>query len=139
MPFAHAVKEATGVNTIAVGLITDARQAEEIVASGKADLVAMALRHALRSTLAVACRGGTRCDGPGTAPVLARGAAWAESLVRRNPVGWPMTESVQDVHRDSQVVCESRKRFAMRQGITKLARGKLAVAAAKGLSPIAVS
>jgi NADPH2 dehydrogenase len=42
VPFAHAIKEATGVNTIAVGLITEARQAEEIAASGKADMVALA-------------------------------------------------------------------------------------------------
>jgi len=42
VPFAEAVKEATGLPTIAVGLITEARQAEELVASGKADLVALA-------------------------------------------------------------------------------------------------
>ena len=42
VPFAQAVKQATGVNTMAVGLITGARQAEEIVASGQADLVALA-------------------------------------------------------------------------------------------------
>jgi NADPH2 dehydrogenase len=42
VPFAKAIKEATGVNTIAVGLITEAKQAEEIVASGKADVVALA-------------------------------------------------------------------------------------------------
>jgi NADPH2 dehydrogenase len=42
VPFAKAIKEATGVNTIAVGLITEAKQAEEIVASGKADMVALA-------------------------------------------------------------------------------------------------
>ncbi|CAN7245268.1 NADH:flavin oxidoreductase/NADH oxidase [Caballeronia sp. LjRoot34] len=42
VPFAQAVKDATGVNTFAVGLITDARQAEEIIASGKADAVALA-------------------------------------------------------------------------------------------------
>jgi 2,4-dienoyl-CoA reductase-like NADH-dependent reductase (Old Yellow Enzyme family) len=42
VPFAQAIKQATGVNTIAVGLITEARQAEEIVASGKADMVALA-------------------------------------------------------------------------------------------------
>jgi NADPH2 dehydrogenase len=42
VPFAQAIKEATGVNTIAVGLITEAKQAEEIVASGKADMVALA-------------------------------------------------------------------------------------------------
>ena len=42
VPFAQAVKEATGVTTIAVGLITEAKQAEDIVASGKADMVALA-------------------------------------------------------------------------------------------------
>ncbi|RZN15568.1 NADH:flavin oxidoreductase/NADH oxidase [Bradyrhizobium sp. Leo121] len=42
VPFAQAVKEATGVTTMAVGLITEAKQAEEIVASGKADMVALA-------------------------------------------------------------------------------------------------
>jgi 2,4-dienoyl-CoA reductase-like NADH-dependent reductase (Old Yellow Enzyme family) len=42
VPLAQAVKEATGVVTMAVGLITEARQAEEIVASGKADMVALA-------------------------------------------------------------------------------------------------
>jgi 2,4-dienoyl-CoA reductase-like NADH-dependent reductase (Old Yellow Enzyme family) len=42
VPFAQAIKEATGVNTIAVGLITEAKQAEDIVASGKADMVALA-------------------------------------------------------------------------------------------------
>jgi NADPH2 dehydrogenase len=42
VPFAQAVKEATGVTTMAVGLITEAKQAEDIVASGKADMVALA-------------------------------------------------------------------------------------------------
>ena len=42
VPLAHAVKEATGLTTIAVGLITEPKQAEEIVASGKADMVALA-------------------------------------------------------------------------------------------------
>jgi 2,4-dienoyl-CoA reductase-like NADH-dependent reductase (Old Yellow Enzyme family) len=42
VPFAQAIKEATGVNTIAVGLITEPRQAEEILATGKADMVALA-------------------------------------------------------------------------------------------------
>ena len=40
--FAQAVKEATGVNTIAVGLITEPQHAEDIVASGQADMVALA-------------------------------------------------------------------------------------------------
>ncbi|TAL93558.1 MAG: NADH:flavin oxidoreductase/NADH oxidase [Paraburkholderia sp.] len=42
VPFAQAVKKATGLTTIAVGLITDARHAGELVESGDADLVAMA-------------------------------------------------------------------------------------------------
>jgi NADPH2 dehydrogenase len=42
VPLAEAIKKATGLPTIAVGLITQARQAEEIVASGKADMVALA-------------------------------------------------------------------------------------------------
>ena len=41
-PFAEALKEAAGVNTIAVGLITEAQQAEEVIAGGKAHLVALA-------------------------------------------------------------------------------------------------
>ena len=40
--FAQAIKQATGLNTMAVGLITDPQQAEETVASGKADMVALA-------------------------------------------------------------------------------------------------
>ncbi len=42
LPFAAAIKEAAGVTTMAVGLITEANHAEEIVASGKADMVAVA-------------------------------------------------------------------------------------------------
>ncbi|SEB01792.1 NADH:flavin oxidoreductase/NADH oxidase [Paraburkholderia sartisoli] len=42
VPFARAVKKATGLTTIAVGLITDAQHASELVEAGDADLVAMA-------------------------------------------------------------------------------------------------
>jgi len=42
VPFARAVKEATGLATIAVGLITEPEQADEVIASGQADLVALA-------------------------------------------------------------------------------------------------
>jgi NADPH2 dehydrogenase len=42
VPFAQALKQQAGVTTIAVGLITQPNQAEEIVASGKADMVALA-------------------------------------------------------------------------------------------------
>jgi len=42
VPFAQAIREQAGVRTMAVGLITRARQAEEIVASGKADMITLA-------------------------------------------------------------------------------------------------
>jgi 2,4-dienoyl-CoA reductase-like NADH-dependent reductase (Old Yellow Enzyme family) len=42
VPFAEAIRRATGLETIAVGLITEAGQAESIVASGQADAVALA-------------------------------------------------------------------------------------------------
>lgn len=48
VPFAESIKNETGILTGAVGLITDAAQAEEIVASGKADLVLFA-RESLRN------------------------------------------------------------------------------------------
>ncbi|MES2573354.1 MAG: NADH:flavin oxidoreductase/NADH oxidase [Bacteroidota bacterium] len=48
VPFAERIKQETGVLTGAVGLITEANQAEEIVASGKADLVLFA-RESLRN------------------------------------------------------------------------------------------
>lgn len=42
VPFAEAIRREAGVMTAAVGLITGAAQAEEIVAAGKADVVAIA-------------------------------------------------------------------------------------------------
>jgi 2,4-dienoyl-CoA reductase-like NADH-dependent reductase (Old Yellow Enzyme family) len=42
VPLAQGIKEATGLTTMAVGLITQAKQAEEILISGKADMVALA-------------------------------------------------------------------------------------------------
>jgi 2,4-dienoyl-CoA reductase-like NADH-dependent reductase (Old Yellow Enzyme family) len=42
VPFAHRVKEQTGIKVRAVGMIADPVQAEAIVAEGKADMVAMA-------------------------------------------------------------------------------------------------
>ena len=42
LPFAQAIKAAVGVTTMAVGLITEAQQADQIVAGGQAHLVALA-------------------------------------------------------------------------------------------------
>ena len=48
VPFAESIKNEVGILTGAVGLITDAKQAEEIIVSGKADLVLFA-RESLRN------------------------------------------------------------------------------------------
>lgn len=42
VPFAEQIRKETGILTAAVGLITEARQAEEILQQGKADLIVMA-------------------------------------------------------------------------------------------------
>lgn len=42
VPYAERVKKETGITTGSVGLISDPQQAEEIVASGKADFVSLA-------------------------------------------------------------------------------------------------
>jgi 2,4-dienoyl-CoA reductase-like NADH-dependent reductase (Old Yellow Enzyme family) len=42
VPFAAAVKQAVGIPVRAVGLITEARQAEDILAAGQADIIALA-------------------------------------------------------------------------------------------------
>lgn len=42
VPFAERIRRDVGMTTIAIGLITQARQAESIVAEGKADMVALA-------------------------------------------------------------------------------------------------
>jgi 2,4-dienoyl-CoA reductase-like NADH-dependent reductase (Old Yellow Enzyme family) len=42
VPFAERIRKQVGVPTIAIGLITEPRHAEKIVAEGKADMVALA-------------------------------------------------------------------------------------------------
>ncbi len=42
VPFAEQIKSATSLTTIAVGLITEPQQADEIISSGKADAIALA-------------------------------------------------------------------------------------------------
>ena len=42
VPFAEAIRKEVGITTIAVGLITEPKQAEDIIASGRADMVALA-------------------------------------------------------------------------------------------------
>lgn len=42
VPFAEAVKKQAAITTVAVGLITEAKQAERILVDGKADIIALA-------------------------------------------------------------------------------------------------
>ena len=42
VPFAERIRNDAGIITIAIGMITEATQAERIIAAGKADMVALA-------------------------------------------------------------------------------------------------
>ena len=42
VPFAERIRHETGLATIAIGMITEPRQAEAILAEGRADMVALA-------------------------------------------------------------------------------------------------
>jgi len=42
VPFSQQVREQTGITTMSVGMITDPQQAEDIIANGQADMVALA-------------------------------------------------------------------------------------------------
>ncbi len=66
VPFAEKVKRETGVISTAVGLITEARQADDIIASGKADLVAIAraMLYDPRWPWHAAATLGAKIDGP---------------------------------------------------------------------------
>jgi 2,4-dienoyl-CoA reductase-like NADH-dependent reductase (Old Yellow Enzyme family) len=66
VPFAQAIREATGVNTMSVGLITEAEQAEKVVANDQADLVAIAraMLYNPRWGWHAAAKLGARVDAP---------------------------------------------------------------------------
>jgi 2,4-dienoyl-CoA reductase-like NADH-dependent reductase (Old Yellow Enzyme family) len=66
VPFAERAKKETGVISTAVGLITEAHQAEEIIASRKADLVALAraMLHDPRLLWHAAAELNAKVDGP---------------------------------------------------------------------------
>jgi 2,4-dienoyl-CoA reductase-like NADH-dependent reductase (Old Yellow Enzyme family) len=71
VPFGQAIRNATGVMTSSVGIITDPLQAEEIVANGKADAVMLG-REMLRNPRWPLY----------AAQVLGKDVAWPEQLVR---------------------------------------------------------
>jgi NADPH2 dehydrogenase len=83
VPFAAKIRQEAGIPTIAVGLITDPRQAEAIVADGKADMVALARgmlfnpRWPLHAALALGV------DVP-----------WPPQYERAGPALWPPAKSL---------------------------------------------
>jgi 2,4-dienoyl-CoA reductase-like NADH-dependent reductase (Old Yellow Enzyme family) len=66
VPFAARIRAETGMPTIAVGLITEAEQAEDIIASGQADMVALArgMLYDPRWPWHAAARLGAQVDAP---------------------------------------------------------------------------
>ena len=55
VPFAEKVKKESGITTMTVGLIAGYQQAEDIVASGKADLICIGARRHVGPALGLAC------------------------------------------------------------------------------------
>ncbi len=67
MPFARQIRRATGIVTMAVGLITEPEHADAIIAAGDADMVALArafLRDPRWPWRAAAALGGTVAGPP---------------------------------------------------------------------------
>ena len=60
VPLSERIRQETGLITIAVGLITEPRQAETILSEGKADMVALGARHVIQPALGLARCGPTR-------------------------------------------------------------------------------
>ena len=81
VPFAERIKRATGLPTIAVGLVTEPAQAEAIIAEGRADMVAVGrgMLYDPRWPLHAAAQLGAQVDGP---PQFWRGAPGGPSLFR---------------------------------------------------------
>src|SRR5438093_4305328 len=71
VPFAERIRKDAGIITIAIGLITEAGQAERIIAEGKADMVALA-RLSLGPPLGLARGAGIGRDAANPAAIPAR-------------------------------------------------------------------
>ena len=74
VPYAERVRRETGVMTIAVGLITEARQAEEILQKGQADFIALARELLWNPHWAV--HAARELGVPAYLDLLPRGYAW---------------------------------------------------------------
>ncbi len=93
VPFAQAIRQATGVTTMAVGLITEPSQAEDIVAQGQGRHGHAGARHAVRPALGLARRGRAARRGDGAAAILALAALEPEGAVRRHHIRCAITRA----------------------------------------------
>ena len=64
VPYAEGIKRNSGIATMAVGLITDPNQAEEILSRGQADLVALGREMLLNPTWPVHAAKALGADNP---------------------------------------------------------------------------
>ncbi len=78
VPFAERIKAETGITTMAVGMITEPEQAEAIVATGKADMVALARGMMFNPRWAWHA-----------AEALGAETPYAEGYARCHPASWP--------------------------------------------------
>ncbi len=69
VPFAEAIKKSCNVFTAAVGLITEARQANAIIESGRADIVFLAREHLRDAYWVVNAAGELGCPERAKLPV----------------------------------------------------------------------
>ena len=74
VPYAERVRRETGVMTVAVGLITEARHAEEILQQGRADFIALARELLWNPHWPV--HAARELGVPGYLDLLPRGYAW---------------------------------------------------------------
>ena len=90
VPFADAIRDhRAGIATGAVGMITEATHAEEILANGRADVVSAGARYAGRSGVAVAGLEDFGRDSPSLPPQYLRAALLGRSAACMIPVGSP--------------------------------------------------
>lgn len=92
VPYAERVRHETGVLTVAVGLITEARHAEEILQKGQADFIALAREFLWNPHWPV--HAARELGVPGYLDLLPRGYAWW--LKRREDIRRVTAESRQE-------------------------------------------
>ena len=111
VPLARPLKAEVGLPTIAVGLITEAEQAEAIIANGDADRGRARPRHAVRPALAVARRRDARRARHRAAAVLALAAARVSATCSTAPPSAAAEPIAREAGRFGPLPCAFAARF----------------------------